>query len=276
MKKAAILLSGLLTLLAVPAVAQQKDVKGCEDHALFSRMPDSWIHHCTQKAFDSYAFAVAKGKTEPVEGRMWSISYYPQAAAKEKPSEVQILRNFENAVKKLGGAVVFADKGKETFRITKDGKEFWVEVTAEFTGKYGLKIVEKQAMAQDIVANAEVFSSDIRATGHTAVYGIYFDTSKSDIKPESAQAIGEIAKLLKADPALKVFVVGHTDATGVVDSNLKLSQSRAEAVVQALVREHGIAAARLRGFGVGPFAPVASNDTEEGKAKNRRVELVKQ
>jgi len=276
MKKAAILLSGLLTLLAVPAVAQQKDVKGCEDHALFTRMPDSWIHHCTQKAFDSYAFAVAKGKTEPVEGRMWSISYYPQAAAKEKPSEVQILRNFENAVKKLGGTVVFADKGKETFRIAKDGKEFWVEVTAEFTGKYGLRIVEKQAMAQDIVANAEVFSSDLRATGHTAVYGIYFDTSKSDVKPESAQAIGEIAKLLKADPALKVFVVGHTDATGVVDSNLKLSQSRAEAVVQALVREHGIAAARLRGFGVGPFAPVASNDNEEGKAKNRRVELVKQ
>ena len=131
-------------------------------------------------------------------------------------------------------------------------------------------------MAQDIVGNADVFSNDIRTTGHAAVYGILFDTGKSEIKPESALAVGEVAKLLKADPGLKVFVVGHTDTVGSVDANLKLSQGRAEAVLQALVRTHGIAAARLKSFGNGPFAPVASNDSEEGRAKNRRVELVKQ
>jgi OOP family OmpA-OmpF porin len=109
-----------------------------------------------------------------------------------------------------------------------------------------------------------------------AVYGINFDTGKSAIKPESAQAIGEIAKLLTADPSLKLFVVGHTDNVGGVDSNIKLSQDRAEAVLQTLVRDHAIAPARLRASGCGPFAPVASNDTEEGRAKNRRVELVKQ
>ncbi len=107
-------------------------------------------------------------------------------------------------------------------------------------------------------------------------YGIYFDTGKSTIKPESAQAIGEIAKLLKADPGLKIFVVGHTDNQGGVESNIKLSQDRGEAVLQALVRDHGIAANRLGSYGCGLFTPVASNDTEEGRAKNRRVELVKQ
>lgn len=211
-----------------------------------------------------------------MEGQFWQLSYYPQADLKEKPSELQITRNFENAVQKLGGKVVFSRKGLSTLVLTQGEKEFWIEVTAEFTGKHVLRIVQRGAMQQDIVANAAAFSNDIRATGHAAVYGITFDTDSATIKPESAQAIGEIAKLLKGDPALKIFVVGHTDATGSVDHNLKLSQDRAQAVLQALVRDHGVAAARLRSFGCGPFAPVASNDSEDGKAKNRRVELVKQ
>ncbi len=85
-----------------------------------------------------------------------------------------------------------------------------------------------------------------------------------------------MAKLLANDPSLKLFVVGHTDAVGQVDANLQLSQARAEAVVKALVAGHGVAAARLRSYGVGPLSPVSSNATEEGRAKNRRVELVKQ
>lgn len=263
-------------LLSVFALAQQKDVVGCKDHPLFNRMPESWIHGCSQKDFYAHQFNLGQGKTEQVEGRYWDIAYYPQAASTSKPSELQILRNFENAVKKLGGTVLAAERTKETLRLNKDGKDIWIEVWAEFTGKYGLKIVEKQAMTQEIVANADVFANDLKSTGHSAIYGIYFDTGKSEIKPESEKAIGEIAKLLKNDASLKVFVVGHTDTVGSVDNNLKLSMDRADAVVQTLVRNHGIAATRLRAYGNGPFAPVASNDTEEGKAKNRRVELVKQ
>jgi outer membrane protein OmpA-like peptidoglycan-associated protein len=261
--------------LAVAGGAEQKDDPKCKDHPLFTRMPTYWIHNCTEKEFDRYEFLTAKGKKTPVEGQLWKISYYPQGDAKAKPSDLQIIRNFENAVAKLGGTVVYSEKGRDTFRLAKDGKEIWVEVSAEFTGKYGLAIVQKEAMAQDVVADAAALSSDIRATGHVAVDGILFDTAKSDIKPESAKAIGEIAKMLKGDPALKVFVVGHTDTVGNVDGNMKLSRDRAGAVVQALVKE-GIAAGRLRGEGCGPFAPVASNETEEGRAKNRRVELVKQ
>ena len=131
-------------------------------------------------------------------------------------------------------------------------------------------------MEQTIVADAASFSNDLKTTGHVAVGGIYFDTASAVLKPESAPALQEIAKLLKADPSLKVYVVGHTDSVGNVDGNLKLSRDRAEAVIQALAAQHGIASARLRSFGNGPFAPVASNANDDGRALNRRVELVMQ
>ena len=265
----------MMILLAAGAFAEQKDTAGCKDHPLFTRMPGSWIHSCTEKQFDSYAFPVGKGKTTQVEGQVWKINYYPNADIKQKPSELQIQRNFENAIVKAGGTVVWNDKTQSTLKLVKDGKEIWVALWAEFTGKYGLTIVQKDAMAQDIVVDAAALADGLKTTGHIAVYDILFDTGKSVIKPESDQAIGEIAKLLTADPALKIYVVGHTDNEGTLDGNMKLSQARGEAVLQALVRDHGIAAARLKAFGVGPLAPVASNDTADGKAKNRRVELVK-
>jgi len=265
----------LFLLIAGGALATE-DNPNCKDHPLFSRMPGYWIHSCTQKEFDAHSFDIGKGKKVQVEGRYTQIRYYPQSGSSSKPSELQILRNFENAIKKLGGSVVTSEKGKECLRLVKDGKEVWVEVWAEFTGKHGLLIVEKEAMKQDIVANADVFSNDIKATGHAAVYGIYFDTGKSEIKPESDASLAEIAKLLKGDAGLNVNVVGHTDNVGGIDYNMELSQSRAVAVAKALTSRHGIDAKRLRAYGVGPLAPVASNNTEDGKAKNRRVELVEQ
>jgi outer membrane protein OmpA-like peptidoglycan-associated protein len=127
-----------------------------------------------------------------------------------------------------------------------------------------------------ITVDAAALSSDIAATGHTAVYGIYFDTAKAEVKPESDAALKEIAKLLQQTPTLKLFVVGHTDSVGALASNMDLSKRRADAVVAALTAKYGVAAARLAAQGCGPLAPVGSNDTEDGRAKNRRVELVKQ
>jgi outer membrane protein OmpA-like peptidoglycan-associated protein len=115
----------------------------------------------------------------------------------------------------------------------------------------------------------------LEADGHIALYEIYFETGKADVKPESARALGEIAKLLASRPQLPILVVGHTDNVGALDYNRGLSQRRAQSVVEALAQQHGVARDRLAAVGVGMAAPVASNDNEAGRAKNRRVELVK-
>ncbi len=140
--------------------------------------------------------------------------------------------------------------------------------------EYDLTIIEKEAMKQEVAIDAAAMASSIADSGSVAIYGINFDTAKSDIKPESEPAIDEIAKLLTSNPTLKVYIVGHTDMVGDAASNVKLSQARAQSVIGALVSKHGIAAARLLAFGNGPYAPVASNKTDDGRAKNRRVELV--
>jgi OOP family OmpA-OmpF porin len=272
-----ILMSAVFLLSAAGVFAQQGDYKDCKDHPLFpTRMPNYRISDCKIQEFGSYDFPTWKSPKTSVEGKFTTIVYTFTGPAANEPSGLSVVRNYENAIKKVGGTILQSDPQRWVYgKIVQNEQEASVEAY-KGNGKIWLRIVEKKAMEQHIVADAAAFGNDIRATGHAAVYGILFDTGKSIIKPESAQAIGEIAKLLKADPTLKIHVVGHTDNVGDVESNIKLSQDRGEAVLQALVRDHGIAAARLRAYGCGPFAPVASNDTEEGRAKNRRVELVKQ
>jgi len=278
MKKTGYVMLAIISALtiAVPCVAQQKDAANCKDHPLLTRLPNYWIQSCTLKQFDGYAFSIGKGKPTRVEGQFTNIRYQPPAGLTTKPSTLQVLRNVENAVKQIGGAVVATDQSKETIKLAREGKELWVEVWADHTGQYILTIVEKAAMAQEIVANADAFADGLKTTGHIAVEGIYFETGKSELKPESAAAIAEVAKLLKKDAGLKLYVVGHTDNAGALEGNMKLSQSRAQSVVLALTKTQGIEAARIKAYGDGPYAPVASNDAEEGRAKNRRVELVKQ
>ena len=267
----------LLLLLPLPALAgsDPRDDKKCKDHPLLSRVPGHWIHHCEDTEFDLRNIPVAQGKTTPVEGRVWHIVYNLNQGT-PKVSEVQILRNYQAAIKSLGGTEVYSDKGRTTFRVKSGGFDYWIELWTSFAGGYQLFITQSGAMAQGVTVNAAALANDIRATGHVAVYGILFDSGKADIKLESAQAIVEIAKLLKNDPSLRLYVVGHTDNVGNVEANLKLSDQRAQAVLKMLVGEHDIAAARLRAFGCAQFAPVAANDTEDGRARNRRVELVRQ
>lgn len=126
-----------------------------------------------------------------------------------------------------------------------------------------------------VTVTSDEMAKALAADGHIALYGIQFDTNKSSLKPESLDTIAQIAKLLQAQPALKLDVVGHTDNVGDAAANQKLSQRRADAVVTALVEDHGIDEARLAASGEGMGKPVADNGSEEGRAKNRRVELVK-
>ncbi|MBA4393272.1 MAG: DUF4892 domain-containing protein, partial [Desulfobacca sp.] len=140
-----------------------------------------------------------------------------------------------------------------------------------------LEIIETKAMETGLVTvNAEAMAKEIDKTGHVSVYGIYFDTDKTEIKPGSEAALKEMSKLLQQNPQLKIYLVGHTDNAGSLSYNLELSQRRSEAVVTALTRQYGVDSKQLVAKGIGPLSPVASNQTEEGRAKNRRVELVKQ
>ena len=258
------------------AGAAEVDKKGCADHPVFpTRMSGYIIRDCQTKDFDAFEFETGKREKNIVEGRRTKLTYWIEDRSKE-PSALAIVRNYENAIKSVGGTVLFLDKDRfVNGKIVKDGKEIWAQVEKGGT-QIWLTVVEKAGMAQEIVANADAFGKDIQSTGHAAIYGIYFDTGKSEVKPESQAALQEVAKLLSGDPNLKLLVVGHTDSVGQLEANMKLSQARAEAVVQALIKNHGVAASRLRPQGAGPIAPVATNCTEEGRAKNRRVELVEQ
>jgi outer membrane protein OmpA-like peptidoglycan-associated protein len=137
-------------------------------------------------------------------------------------------------------------------------------------------IVESRALQNKMVqVNASEMRNSIEKTGKVTLYGIYFDTDKTAIKTESMPTIAEIAKLLQNDLALKLMVVGHTDNVGTVSHNAELSMGRAQSVVKELQSKYGINGQRLQSAGMGFMVPVAANDTEDGRAKNRRVELVK-
>lgn len=139
-----------------------------------------------------------------------------------------------------------------------------------------VEVVEVKPMQSNMVTvNAAAMQKGLSSEGKIAIYGIYFDFDKADIKPESRPQIDEMAALLKNNAGLKVFIVGHTDNQGKLDYNLSLSQRRAEAVAKALAQQ-GIPAQRMLAKGVANLAPVSSNASEDGRAKNRRVELVEQ
>jgi outer membrane protein OmpA-like peptidoglycan-associated protein len=139
-----------------------------------------------------------------------------------------------------------------------------------------LDMVGAKAVADQMVTvKAADLADALASKGVVDLYGVYFDTDKTAVKPESDATLGEVATILKIDHSLKLEVSGHTDNTGGAGHNLTLSQGRAQAVVQALVSKYGIDPARLVAKGYGDTKPVAPNSTEDGKAKNRRVELRK-
>ncbi len=264
--------------------AQAEDVKGSKDHPLLTRYPDSRISDY-EKNFNSVTFKVknAAGKVEEqaVEGQATVIRYFYKDA-ETQPSPLQIIRNYQNAVKAIKGEVVFErapkdmDPGETTLKANANGKDIWIKVEPDIwsapTQSYVLSIVEVEAMVQVISANAMLDA--LNKDGFIALY-INFDTGKSDLKTDGEATVKEIVAMLKGATNLKISIEGHTDNVGTPASNQKLSESRAKAVMDAIVKG-GIAGNRLSSKGLGQIAPIADNRSDEGKAKNRRVELVKQ
>ena len=266
--------SALLVFVCLAASAEPRpDAEGCHDHPLLTRMKDFYILNCREEVFGSHQFVTNEGKVT-AEGRFTSMEHYIQDDAPQT-SNLQIIRNHTDALRRIGGEIRYEGQYSATIELTSADQEVWIEIAPGAGSRYELRIVEKEIMEQEVVADAEALRAGIDRTGHVAVYGIYFDTDKAVIKPQSQAALQEVAKLLQGNPGLNVHVVGHTDMVGSIAHNMQLSQARAAAVVEALVAEHGIARDRLAPGGVGPLAPVAPNDTEAGRALNRRVELVK-
>jgi OmpA-OmpF porin, OOP family len=253
----------------IPAGFAQ-DAKGCKDSPLISRFPGSIITACRDVADDKFVFTVDNSKGQRVEGEFHQISYnYPKTASK-----AQVVRNLNTAVRQAGYTLLHdsGDSGDFTAHMGKT----WIYVSISVNGSYGETIVTETALTQDVVATAAAMSGGLAASGHTVVNGIQFDTGKAEVKPESASALEEVVKLLQQDAKLKLYVVGHTDNVGALAANVDLSNRRAAAVVQSLVTKYGISADRLQPHGDGPYSPLASNNTEAGRAVNRRVELVQQ
>jgi OmpA-OmpF porin, OOP family len=288
------------------ATAQARDVAGARDFPGIGRFAGSVITGYEVKNFDAARMQAAvfrDGKAADarrLEGKVTRIAYRTNPG----PSIIEVSRNFETQLAKAGfepllscdadacGGIPFSeaiealpipqmwvdgfnyryhagrkvDGGREIFAsvvVSENNRDIYAQLTVAETGAIENKMVDAAAMAKGL-----------GETGHIALYGIYFDTDKAVVKPESRPTLEQIAKLLSSQPQLNVYIVGHTDSQGTADYNLDLSRRRAEAVAAELVKNFRIAQARLKTAGVGLLAPVGSNASEAGRALNRRVELV--
>ncbi len=298
-----------LALLALPlgsAFAQTRDVAGSKDYPGIGRFSGSSITGYQVKDFDRSPLQAAPFKDGKAtderkpEGRVTRIAYRTPPG----PSIIEVSRNYESQLEKAGfetltrcdtddcGGIPFseaidnlpapqmwidgfnfhyyagrkAEGGRETYAtvvVSKNNDDVTAQLIVTQVGEIANKMVDAAAMAKGLGEK-----------GHIALYGIYFDTDKAVLKPESKPTLDEIAKLLRGQPQLNVVIVGHTDSQGTYDYNMDLSRRRAEAIAAELVKSFQIAKTRLRTAGVGFLAPVGSNANEDGRALNRRVELV--
>ena len=268
-------------LFSFSQVLAQSDIKNSKDYYLLDRIPNYHIISYNETEFGAHGFFIENKKT-PVEGKKYRIKYQHNQSDNrdfEFPTRLQILRNYSNAIEKAGGEIVSerynSEWGHYSFK-TSNTQEIWVEVKTSIGAKtYTLTVIERQKMNQEIVIDAELIKNKIELEGKIAIYGIYFDVGKSIIKKESEPALLQISEYLQKNKAINCWVVGHTDSDGSFELNSKLSLERAKAIKKYLQEKYAIATNRLFAEGVGPLAPVASNNTEEGKKLNRRVELVK-
>lgn len=268
-----------LSLISVLSVSAQ-DKKGCDtvEPKYVTRMPGFIIENCEYSEFNTYTFAyqnVSDAYTKKeASGVFRKIKYKKDPKEIRKISGVQIRANYENAIVKAKGESL--SKRKNFFRLKHEGREIFMKIDdAEDTDDkgYTVVIVETALMKQEVIAD---INEGLERDGKIALYGILFDINKTSIKPESELALKEVIDYLNAHPDVKIIVVGHTDNTGVFANNITLSKGRAQSVKDYLIKIGKINAARLLSDGVGSLCPVSTNGTDEGRALNRRVEIVKQ
>ena len=277
-----------VAMLAIAAIlasgsahAQGKGNPKCPPNPVFSRFPNSIDHKCERSKFGKLELQVSKDRRETREGEYWYYySYVNKDAEGRFPSPSEVVRNYASAVTQGGGSVLHEYPGRSViWTLRRPDGVYWGESGCGGGGGGECnallhRIIREAAMEQAVVVSAEQIRRALTDTGKVVFYGIYFDFDKATIKPESKPTLEEMAKFLRTNAGMKVYIVGHTDMAGKHDYNLKLSRERAAAVVQALVSQQGISRDRLESDGVGPLAPVAANDTDANRGRNRRVEMV--
>lgn len=277
MKK--IFTSVLFSLFCLVSLAQN-DTDGCKDYELFpSRIPGYYIGNCETNEYSSHTVLTANGE-KVIEGKKWVYEYFLQSGS-SAVSETFVRKNYMEAMKKLNAKIEYEHYGRGVAHLKKvDGSEIWVDIggyvgdgTPEETGHFYLTIIEIAAMEQVITAKS--LGDELKNTGKTVLY-IQFETAKSTIKEESIKIIEQMATLLNSDKSLKVYIVGHTDNEGSLETNMKLAEDRATAVVNVLTSKFKVSPIQLISKGIGPLSPIANNNSEAGKKLNRRVEMVKQ
>jgi outer membrane protein OmpA-like peptidoglycan-associated protein len=272
----------LFSLLAVmPAVLQaqalEPDQEGCKDSTLLTRMPGCRIYECDVREFDSADLLTGvkndAAVTKTVEGRKEVLTY----ECESKIAPLQIVRNMQAAMTKAGYKFVYSGKDEYGYpAVTGQSGSQWIWIKTWENGSplYTQTAVFVEQMEQKVAAEAGAWAEEIERTGRVSVYGVNFATGKAEINADSESVLNEIVTLLNSQPEWKLRIEGHTDKAGAKAANQVLSQKRAESVV-AWLASHGIERSRLVSQGLGDTRPVGDNTTEEGRAKNRRVELVK-
>ncbi len=259
-----------MLLFALNVFAQDDDkptdAEGCKDSLVITRMPGSIIHGCENKEYEQADMQNGPDTTKHVEGEY----HYWDYGTREGVSEIQVFRNFETALKQAGFKIVYE---QSPAIITANKGDTWYMLDNKGTFYYQTIVTVKQ-MTQEVTADASSIADELNKSGHIALYGIHFDTGKATILPDSESLLNEIVKMMQQNPNVKLSVEGHTDNVGAATANQTLSEKRTQAVVSWLTG-HDVAAVRLKSKGWGQTKPVADNDTEEGRGKNRRVELVK-
>jgi outer membrane protein OmpA-like peptidoglycan-associated protein len=244
------------------------------DHRLFGHLPN-YVGQAQKRNFDKYKFNVQAGdetKEVEVQGARHSVAYNLKEGA-TLASIADAHENYRHVVETLGGQVLYREDRNMTARLENNGQTIWLSVYSQ-ESDIQLEIIEEKAFQASIKApEAGAMKAALDKDGRVSLY-VNFDFNKATLKQDAAPVVAQVVKLLKDNPGLKLEIGGHTDNIGGHDYNVKLSQQRAAAIVAALVAQ-GIAADRLRAAGYGADKPVAGNEKEEGRAKNRRVELVK-
>lgn len=250
----------------------------CQQHPLFSAMPNHEISYCDEKEFGELEvrFTQNDGSFSYTnkQGYLLETWYNYTEDWNKRPTALQLFENYIQAVKPQNGKILSRSSGRLFLQIESPSSTWWVEVSTDNSGSYVLKALREENMQQQITLSIESIEKDLTTSGKAVFYGILFESNKADLISESFHTLQTIADYLNSNKSVRVYVVGHTDNTGSYEHNINLSQRRAETVVKYLQEKHSVNSQQLQAVGIGPISPVATNSTPEGRALNRRVELI--